>query len=57
MNDYLLLMRSDMVDERAASDEVRWTAYFKALRNSGQFAAAVRSEQASVFARLALQLR
>lgn len=37
MNDYLLLMHSDVVDDKAATDFVLWAAYFNALRATGQF--------------------
>lgn len=37
MNDYLLLMHSDVIDEHVAADGDRWAAYFEALRRSGQF--------------------
>jgi hypothetical protein len=37
MNDFLLLMHTDVVDEKLAADATFWGAYLNALRASGQF--------------------
>jgi hypothetical protein len=37
MTDFLLLMHSDVVDDKLAADATLWAAYLNTLRASGQF--------------------
>jgi hypothetical protein len=36
MTDFLLLMHSDVVDDKLAADATLWAAYLNSLRASGQ---------------------